>query len=153
MDYFEFRERGTTFEVVGPFSGHGHMLQVRVPGQELEVSEHPDIEAVGRAVDAWLAAHPAAGGADRGFDGYSAEVWNHEERDVQTVHYPTRGSLLAIWEDGTLPSPDEFADALEWSGDLVLTVTDGGGRKVVDRRERTEARLAAFALEDSGFRR
>lgn len=139
-DFIEFVERGKTFEVQGPDHRGEYLLAVRVGGDIRFASTHADMAEVGTAVDACLDEAPMDP-EDRGFGGFEIERWNHETRMTETFKVPTRGALLAWFDDGIMPTVEEAADLAEAAGDVVFVVRDGAGTVLLDRRAEAEASI------------
>ena len=150
MDFIEFVERGTSFEIQGDLRRGPLLLLVRPAQGDPETSDHRDLAAVGRAVDRWLAAHPAAS-PDEGFQGLVFEKWCHETNEVDTVAYATRGELLEWFDDGSMPTLEQAIDLAETCGDIVISVKDSQGRPLADRREQARERVTALLTPPVGF--
>jgi hypothetical protein len=95
-------------------------------------------------VDEWLERN--AGGDDSHFTGFEIVLLDHELRFERTARHPTRGALLAWFDDGDMPTMDELVELAEISADRVLVVRDCGGNVLLDRREAVEAALVRDQL-------
>jgi hypothetical protein len=149
MDFIEFEEAGLSFEVQGPFSDGGYLTLVRSPDAEPRTHGSESFAEVGRLVDRLVAARPPEA-REGGFPGFDMEIWDHEGGVVRRARYPTRGSILQWFDDGSLPSAAEAADLAELCGNVVLEVRDRDGRMLLDVRDEAEARIAALGNGWSG---
>lgn len=149
-DFIEFIERDVEFGI-GRSRVDGKVeltLAIRSGDRIDAASMHPDLEAVAAAVDARLAELPPSAPGE-GFQGLEIEFWDHEERLEQTLTVTTRGQLLAWLEDGSMPSPQDLATLVDFHGDIVLSVRDGRGNEMLDRRAEASARIAALEARSS----
>jgi hypothetical protein len=150
MEFFEFIERGVCFEVQALHKGGPFLLLIRPPGRDPEVYELPDLEAVGKRTDLWLAKEfPETAG--EGFQGLVICKWKHEEGIEGTVRYPTRGSLLPWFDDGHLPTAAEAASLAACCGDIILRITDNSGNLLYDDELAGKSKIDAMTQARFGF--
>ena len=104
------------------------------PGKDETTWDDVTFDELCTALDGWVAANACEGAAR--FGGFVAEVFDHETGDIETAAYSTRGATLRVGDlDQPNPSAEEFAAALQWSGDKTMRVWDGAGVLLLDNRE------------------
>ena len=146
-----FIEAGHEFVLMGPMTDGLWWIDIASPdGTRFAMDAAHFDEACG-TVDSWLARRPDDAKTGM-FAGYIVEAWSHEERMMRRLRYATRGELLRWFDDGSMPSPEEIADAAGWNGDMATWVWNRDGVLLVDRVETVRAKLAGmFPAEDVGF--
>jgi hypothetical protein len=141
-DDIEFEEAGFLFQLF-PLDGGQWWMSVTASDGDTRGEQIKDFEEVCTAVDDWIRRRGSADDPRR-FKGLKAVVWNHETRSVEDCVYPTRGELLRVFDDGSLPTVDEFVEHMECCGDRALLVFDGAGTLLADRRRKVAKDLSLY---------
>lgn len=146
-DYIRIEEAGAVFEIFGNMPDGSYWMNITDASGELRSVDAKDWQDVCQQIDRWFEKHVAADDPHR-FKGYRATIRNHETGLIEPHVFTTRGALLEVWTDGSIPALEDFVEHMECCGDDVILVQDGAGTLLADRREEVKIAMRRWMERD-----